>query len=104
MFSINGLNIAMFEGDYGERLPINVEKGEILDGDILKVIIKTVRHQEIINKEIELSEDDSFIFFLTKEESAKLSKGTYLWSLKQYREGYLLDTLTANNIFKVKRG
>lgn len=104
MFSINGLNIEMFEGDYGERLPINVEKGEILDGDILKVIIKTVRHQEIINKEIELSEDDSFIFFLSKEESAKLSKGTYLWSLKQYREGYLLDTLTANNIFKVKRG
>ena len=104
MFNTNGLNIEMFEGDYGERLPINVEKGEILEGDILKMIIKTPRHEEIVNKQIELSEDDSFIFFLTKEESESLTKGTYLWSLKQFREGYLIDTLTANNLFKVKRG
>lgn len=103
MFDVKGLEIQMYEGDFGEQLPINIVKGEVLEGDILKFIIQDKRHNDIINKELEPLED-SFIFSLNENETKLLKEDTYLWGLKQYRENYLIDTLTANNIFKVERG
>ena len=97
------LGIQMYEGDFGEVLPINITKGEVLEGDILKFIIQDLAHNDIINKEVEVS-NDSFGFSLTQEETKLLKEGTYLWGLKQYRENILIDTLTANNTFKVIRG
>lgn len=103
MFEVKNLNIKMYEGDFGEQLPINIVKGEILKEDILKFIIQDKRHNDIINKEVEVS-NNSFVFSLTQEETNLLKEGTYLWGLKQYRKDYLQDTLAANNIFEVARG
>lgn len=103
MFDVKGLEIQMYEGDFGEQLPINIVKGEVLEGDILKFIIQDKRHNDIINKEVQFS-NNSFIFSLTENETKLLKENTYLWGLKQYRGSYLIDTFTANNIFKVIRG
>lgn len=103
MFDIAGLKIQMYEGDFGEKLPINIVKGEVLEGDIMRFIIQDRFRNEILNKQIEIS-DTSLIFSLTEEETKLLKEDTYLWGLKQYRDTYLVDTLTANNIFEVIRG
>lgn len=103
MFKVEGLDIEMFEGDFGEKLPMNIIEGDILEDDVLKFIIETSSHNEIINKEVEVS-DNSFNFSLKKQETSLLKAGNYLWGLKQYRDDLLVDTLTANNKFKVTRG
>lgn len=103
MFDVEGLNIKMYEGDFGEKLPINITSGEIIEGDILRFIINTQSHENIIKKEMEVL-NNSFVFSLTKEETSLLKSGSYLWGLKQYRDDLLIDTLTANNEFKVVRG
>ena len=97
------LGIQMYEGDFGEVLPINITEGEILEGDILRFIIQDLAHKNIINKVVDVS-DNSFSFRLTEEETKLLKEGSYKWGLKQYRDHLLIDTLTANNKFKVVRG
>lgn len=103
MFNVDGLDIEMYEGDFGEKLPINITQGEILEGDVLKFIIQTSEHKEVLAKDMEVNEN-SFNFSLNKEQTSLLKAGTYLWGLKQYRDELLIDTLTANNKFKVIRG
>ena len=93
----------MYEGDFGEKLPINITEGEVLEDDVLKFIITTIDHEKVLDKEMEII-DNSFKFSLNKDETNLLKSGTYLWGLKQYRDDLLVDTLTANNTFKVKRG
>lgn len=93
----------MYEGDFGEKLPINITEGEVLEDDVLKFIITTIDHKKVLDKEMEII-DNSFKFSLNKDETNLLKSGTYLWGLKQYRDDLLVDTLTANNTFKVKRG
>ena len=93
----------MYEGDFGEKLPINITEGEVLEDDVLKFIITTIDHKKVLDKEMEII-NNSFKFSLSKDETNLLKSGTYLWGLKQYRDDLLVDTLTANNTFKVKRG
>lgn len=97
------LGVGMYQGDFGEVLPINITEGEILEGDVLRFIIQDLAHNDIINKIVEVS-DNSFGFKLTEEETKLLKEGNYLWGLKQYRDDLLIDTLSANNKFKVIRG
>ena len=101
--ALTGLGLSMYEGDFGEQLPIDITEGEVLQGDELKFIIQDEKHRTIINKTLEV-EDNSFVFSLTQAQSQKLKEGDYLWGLKQYRNNTLIDTLTANNVFKVVRG
>lgn len=103
MFHGEGLTIEMFKGDFGEKLPINITEGEILEGDILRFIIETPSNEKVINKIVDVY-DGMFVFSLTKAETSLLGAGEYLWGLKQYRDDYLVDTLVANNKFIVKRG
>lgn len=100
---IEQLGIQMYEGDFGEVLPIKIVNGEILENDVLRFIIQDSSHTDIINKEVEVS-DNSISFSLTEEESKLLKKNSYYWGLKQYRDNLLVDTLTANNKFLVVRG
>lgn len=97
------LDIEMFEGDFGEILTVNIIEGEILEDDILRFIIRDSNREEIINKAVKVVEN-SFEFSLTKEDTNLLTCGTYYWGLKQYRDDTLIDTLTANNKFKVVKG
>ena len=34
MFDVNNLTIRMYEGDFGEQLPINIVKGGKLNGNL----------------------------------------------------------------------
>lgn len=96
-------NISMYEGDFGEILPITIVSGNVLDGDIIKFIIENMSQKKLINKTLEIK-DSKFEFQLTKEETEKLVKGDYYWGLKQFRGDTLIDTLEANKTFKVLRG
>lgn len=102
MFKVEGLDIEMFEGDFGEVLPMTVINGEVLEHDILKFIIKDSSFNTIIDKELNV-ENNAFDFSLTEEETKLLPSGTYSWGLKQYRNDTLIDTLTGNNHFRVRK-
>lgn len=101
MFKVEGLDIEMFEGDFGEILPMTIINGDIVEGDVLRFIIKKDTLQEIINKELEVI-NNSFNFSLTEQETKLLPSGTYSWGLRQYRDNTLIDTLTGNNYFRVR--
>lgn len=103
MLDARGYTISTYEGDYGEELPINIVRGDILDTDAVKFILEDRFRNVIITKELKMSQNTCFISF-TAEEAAKLQADTYLWGLKQYRGDNLVDTLTANNLFRVLRG
>lgn len=103
MYKIKENNIEMFEGDYGEILPITIIEGDVLEGDVLKMVIQDLNHHTIIDKTLTKNRD-KFEFSLTSQETEKLKDGKYLWGLKQYREGLLIDTLSGNNEFKVTKG
>lgn len=103
MYTIREKDITMYEGDYGERLPISIIQGNVLPGDVLKFTIKDYQNNKIIEKQLSVA-NNKFEFFLTEQETKLLPEGKYVWGLKQYREGLLADTLTANNDFIVVRG
>lgn len=103
MYKIREKDITMYEGDFGERLPISIIEGDILPGDILKFIIKDHKNNKIVEKQLSVV-NNKFEFFLTEQETKLLPEGKYMWGLIQYREGLLIDTLTANNTFEVIRG
>ena len=102
MFKVDGLKIEMFEGDFGEVLPMTIINGEVLEHDILRFIIKDTMFNIIIDKKLNV-ENNAFDFSLTEEETKLLSTGTYSWGLRQYRNDTLVDTLTANNCFEVRK-
>ena len=102
MFKVEELDIEMFEGDFGEVLPMTIINGEVLEHDILRFIIKDASFNIIIDKELNV-ENNAFDFSLTEEESKLLPTGTYSWGLRQYRNDTLVDTLTGNNLFRVRK-
>lgn len=102
MFKVEGLEIEMFEGDFGEVLPMTVINGEVLEHDILRFIIKDGSFNTIIDKKLDV-ENNVFNFSLTQEETELLPSGTYSWGLRQYRNDTLVDTLTGNNNFRVRK-
>lgn len=105
MFRVDDLSITMYEGDFGEILPITITKGNIQIGDIFKFFIKNGSFNNIIDKTIPCDiNNKELTFSLTQEESNLLQKGIYIWGIKQYRNTILIDTLTANNLFEVVRG
>lgn len=105
MFKISNKRITMNEGDYGEKIIFNVTSGNILETDtVLFVIENKATKEDIISKEMTISENKLEVA-LSQEESLKLKKEeTYLWGILQKRDGMLVDTLEINNSFEVVRG
>lgn len=80
MFKISNKRITMNEGDYGEKIIFNVISGNILETDtVLFVIENKTTKEDIISKEMTISENKLEVA-LTQEESSKLKKDAiYLW-------------------------
>lgn len=104
MFKVdNYKKITMNEGDFGLILPISF--GDFADGDTITVIIKDKEDEiiKILNKDFIVA-DGKINFVLTKEESDKLKKGTYLYDIKQERANELKNTIATDNTFEVEEG
>lgn len=86
MLQTNGSHITMHSGDYGIPLPFRVFGGEFLPTDILRFTVY-LDGGEILHKDFSYSDivDNAFILAFTKDESALLTPGSYLWYMALVR-------------------
>lgn len=103
MFKVaeSGLDIEMNKGDFGVILTVNFD--DIANTNI-KFIISDLNKNAIIEKTFDNITDNKIDLVLTEEETAKLDVGRYTWSLYQYVENELKNTLVVGKTFKVKEG
>ena len=99
MTRTEGKNIIIDYGDFGIKTPISITN--VLETDTIKFEIYDISNNSIIEKDLPF-EDGKWIFELTEEDSEKLEVRDYLYSIKQYRDGVLQNTINKNSLFKVK--
>ncbi len=108
---VTSKNIIMNEYDYGLDLPFYLS-GDILKTDKIIFSIKKSIYQEvdIITKEYtgdDFKEEEKKLIFnlsFTKEESAKLPAGKYIYIIQQCRGCELHNTIVADGVFEVRKG
>lgn len=99
MTKTNGRDITIDYGDFGIKTPVTITN--TLETDTLKFEIYDVSNNVIVKKDLPYK-DGKWIFELTKEESEKLNVQTYLYSIKQHRDGVLQNTINKDSLFKVE--
>ena len=99
MTKIEGKNIIIDYGDFGIKTPISITN--VLETDTIKFEIYDISNNSIIEKELPF-ENGKWIFELTEEETKELEIKDYLYSIKQYRNGILQNTINKNALFKVE--
>lgn len=105
MWNANGNSITMTQNDFGVGLPLSFPETEINEEDTLAFIIKkSSGGQVIINKTFTNISNSSIEIALTKEESAKLLTGSYVWKVNWYRGQQFLMCLIGPAPFKVVSG
>lgn len=92
-------DITIYQGDFGVKLPITITN--TLSTDKIEFEIYN-DFEETIIKKILPYEDEKWIFKLTKEDSEKLAIKKYSYSIKQYRDDILRNTIIKNALFEVK--
>ena len=101
MWSVNGNNLQMAEGDYGLTLPITIDGAELSTADTIKLTIKRTRNGETVIEKEMTPTDNTVNFTITAAETAKLPVGAYVYSLDWYQNGIFLCNLIPSAIYKV---
>ena len=98
-----GNSIEMVEGDFGIVLPIKIENEKLNSDDKFRInIFKDSNETPIVTKEYSNTENNTIEFMLTKEESALLEVGNYVYNLDWFQEDNFLGNVLAKKKFKVK--
>lgn len=95
----NNLKISMNEGDFGVILGIN-----FTDVNETDVVFKIYNKEMLLEKTFENVTDNKVELKLSKEDTSKLTVGTYNYDIYQYKEGILKNTLLKGKTFVVKEG
>lgn len=93
--------IEMNEGDFGEILTFH--NLEPVENSFFKVKIKKNKELVFEKNLSNISGTEATLSF-TKDETQKLNKGNYTWSLVQYLDEKLYSTIVKNNILLVEEG
>lgn len=101
MWSVNGNNLQMAEGDYGLTLPITISGTELSTADTIKLTIKRTRNGDTVIEKAMTPTDNTVNFTITAAETALLPVGAYVYSLDWYQNGIFLCNLIPSAIFKV---
>lgn len=103
MFKIDKKNIRMNEGDFGLKLPMTITN--VLETDDLMFNIKTCDGSDVLSKKLTYnSTTKKYELELTEEESNKLEKKRYRYSILQLRDGALQNTIVTDLTFEVISG
>lgn len=95
--------IEMVEGDYGIVLPIRLENRTLSSNDKFSIkIFKEINEEPIVEKEYSNIKDNTIEFKLTKEETALLSVGKYVYDLDWFQDNAFLGNILAKKKFTVK--
>lgn len=94
--------ICINEGDFGNNLQINITKEDLEKNDTIQINIFD-KEKILVAKTYTVSETGKIeiLFALTEEETKKLLKGFYNYSILHLREGKLRCTAIKENTFEV---
>lgn len=102
MFTVNGNEIQMIEGDYGLQLPVTISGTTLTASDeILFTIKKKLNGETVLTKTFANIVDNTFNLEITEAESALLSVGNYVYSLDWYQSGAFMCNIIPCAGFKV---
>lgn len=101
MWSVNGNNLQMTEGDYGLTLPITISGTELSTADTIKLTIKRTRNGDTVFEKDMTPTDNAVNFTITAAETALLSVGAYVYSLDWYQNGVFMCNLVPCATYKV---
>ena len=100
MWSSNGYDIQMVEGDFGIKLPIMLEDMTITASDEFRIKI-THGGQAVLTLTFDNISNNQFDLELTEAQSNTLKIGTYLYSLDWYQNGEFMCNIIPAAKFKV---
>ena len=97
-----GNDVSFIEGEYGIALPITLRGVEVGSSDYVKISIKTGKNGDtILEKEYTDITNNVVGFILTKEESARLPVGSYVYNLDWYQDNVFQGTVINGARLKV---
>ena len=102
MWSVNGNNITMCEGDFGVRLPITITGPTFTAADEAKLTIKAAMNGDaILEKTFDNISQNTVNLDFAEAESALLPVGSYVYRLDWYQDGQFLCNIIPTAAFKV---
>lgn len=104
MWQASGNCIRMTRNDFGVGLPLSFPETEISEEDTLAFTIKKENGPVLVRKTYTSITGRSIEVVLTKEESAKLPVGSYVWKVDWFRGQEFLCCLAQPAPFKVVSG
>ena len=100
MWSANGQDIKMCEGDFGITLPITISGATFADEDTVKLTIKSGEETSVA-KEFSNISQNKIDLTLTEAESELLPVGSYVYTLDWYKNGAFLCNIIPRAAFMV---
>lgn len=100
MWSANGIDIKMCEGDFGITLPITITGATFAAEDTVKLAIKS-GEGTIVAKEFSNIQQNKIDLTLAETESASLPVGNYVYTLDWYKNGAFLCNIIPRAAFRV---
>lgn len=101
MWSNDGNNIQMAEGDFGIALPVTVSGVTLSAQDTLRFVFKRMRNVETILTKEYVPIDGTAPLEFTEEESALFRVGEYVYCLDWFQNGSFLCNVIPWAKFKV---
>lgn len=102
MWDAAGTAISMAEGDFGIKLPVEVEGATISAADSLRFTIKDrVDGELILEKDYTNVQENTVELELTEAETALLPVGKYAYRLDWYQNGNFMCNVIPNSVLRV---
>lgn len=98
------LHILMDAGDWGAELPFELSGDVEATDTFVFCLAAGITEPSLLVKTLTLTKDNLCFLSFTETESAALPAGTYRWSLKQFRDGQLLNTVVSSRLFEIQKG
>lgn len=100
MWTVFGTDMQMAEGDFGIKLPIQINGTTITDLDTIRFSLQR-KQNVVLSKDFGNIQDNIVDLELTKAESDLLSIGNYTYSLDWYQNGLFMCNIIPQGKFKV---
>lgn len=101
MWSYDGNDIRMAEGDYGIALPVTVNGVTLSERDNLKFVFKKTRNGETVLEKEYVPVNNTVGLELTEAESGLFHVGDYVYCLDWYQDGSFLCNIIPIARFRV---
>ena len=102
MWVVNGQDLKMTEGDFGLKLPVTISGATFSNNDEVKLIIKDEKNgNTVITKTFDNITENTVDLEITEAETARLTVGSFVYSLDWYQDGAFMCNIIPCAALKV---